>query len=46
MEKDMGEGSFSIKMAVAMMVNGNKIKCKVMVNCFINQINLLIKDIG
>lgn len=42
----MEEGSFSIKMAVAMTANGNKIKCKVMVNFFINQTNLLIKDIG
>jgi hypothetical protein len=46
MEKDMEEGNFSIKMAVAMMVSGNKTKCKVMVNYFINQINLLTKDIG
>lgn len=46
MEKDMAGVSFSIKMVVVMMVNGNKIKCKGMVSFFINQINQHIKDTG
>jgi len=37
---------FSIKMAEGTMENGNKIRCKVMVNYSINRISLHIKDIG
>jgi hypothetical protein len=46
MGKDMVGENFSIKTGVGMMVNGRRIKCKVMVNYSINQINLLIKGIG